>query len=61
VVVEFKKAAMEFGPPVDIRLKPDEVASTLGPFGYSLAHTAMCAVYHHQTTLRRLPPIGNGC
>ncbi len=61
VVVEFKKAEMDYGPPVSIRLKPDEVAATLGPFGYAFGHSCMCAVYHHQTTLRRLPPVGNGC
>lgn len=61
VIVEFKKADTGFGPPMEIRLKPDEIANTLAPFGYSLAHTANCGVYHHQTTLRRLPAIGNGC
>jgi len=61
VVVEFKKAEMDFGPPVSIRMSPDEVASTIGPFGYSFGHSDMCAVYHHQTTLRRLPSIGDGC
>ena len=61
VVVEFKKAEMAYGPPESIRLKPEEVAATLGPFGYALGHSAMCAVYHHQTTLRRLPSVGSGC
>lgn len=61
VVLEFKKAEMPYGPPVAVRLTPDEVATTIGPFGYSFAHSDMCAVYHHQTTMRRLAPVGNGC
>lgn len=55
VVVEFKKASTPFGPPVEIRLGPADVASVLGPFGYILEHSNMCAVYHHQTTLQHVP------
>lgn len=61
VFIEFKKADTPVGPPVDIRLKPDEISALIAPFGYAFAHADKIAVYHHQTTLRRLPDISSSC
>ena len=52
LVIEFKKAATPVGPPVEIRLKPMEVALALEPYGFSMTGWAKVGVYHHQTTLR---------
>jgi len=52
MVIEFKKAATPVGPPVEIRLKPPEVAAALEPFGFTMTGWAKIGVYHHQTTLR---------
>ena len=52
-VIDFKKAPTPFGPPVEIRVSPDEVANLIEPFGFTFQSADKVGVYHHGTFLVR--------
>lgn len=56
LVIEFKKAETPIGPPLAIRLRPDDVAEALSPWGFTLQRADMVGIYHHATELRRAAP-----
>ena len=54
VVIDFKKANTPVGPPLEIRLRPKDVAAALAPWGFEMLRADMVGIYHHATELGRL-------
>jgi ubiquinone/menaquinone biosynthesis C-methylase UbiE len=52
-VMEFKKIDGPPGPPIHIRLSPEEVADMLNPYGFKKEHTADVGPYNYLILLKK--------
>jgi ubiquinone/menaquinone biosynthesis C-methylase UbiE len=52
-VVEFKKIDVGPGPPVSVRLSPEEVSRTLAPFGFTMGQAIDVGPYHYLVIAER--------
>lgn len=56
VNVDWKRAAMEFGPPMEIRLSPSQVARRFAPLGLRTVSEWEVGPWHYGMMLRKLRP-----
>lgn len=54
ILIDFKKSASPFGPPMDIRLSSDEAESAVSPYGYQAEKYFEAGPYHYGITLKRI-------
>ena len=52
-IMEFKKIDGPPGPPIDIRLSPEDVADMLGPFGFKKEHAVDVGPYNYLISLNK--------
>jgi ubiquinone/menaquinone biosynthesis C-methylase UbiE len=52
-IMEFKKIDGPPGPPIDIRLSPEDVADMLGPYGYKKEHAVDVGPYNYLISLNK--------
>ena len=53
-VVEFKKQESPMGPPLSIRLNPDDVEALAGGYGFSRESVIEAGPYHYAIVLRKI-------
>jgi ubiquinone/menaquinone biosynthesis C-methylase UbiE len=51
-IVEFKKISDEYGPPLGVRLAPEEVETLLAPFGFMTGPATDVGPYRYLMTAR---------
>ena len=52
-LVEFKKMDGPPGPPIGIRLSPEELDAMLGPYGFANVETTEVGPYHYLSMYKR--------
>ena len=52
-VIEFKKADGPPGPPIHIRLSPEELSGVVDPFGFSMSQLTDVGAYHYLAQFER--------
>jgi ubiquinone/menaquinone biosynthesis C-methylase UbiE len=54
VIIDFNKTDASFGPPVSIRLSPDEVEDIVSPYGYALKNKFDIGLAHYAIVFQRI-------
>ncbi|MEI8218401.1 MAG: class I SAM-dependent methyltransferase [Elusimicrobiota bacterium] len=54
VVIDFQKAETEFGPPLSVRLSPEDVENLIAPYGYKILRQFDAGLNHYGLVFQRV-------